>query len=46
MNSHIGDDERIGPILASRARKWMVKAAKHEEAARKARARKERERAR
>jgi hypothetical protein len=46
MDSCIGDDERIGPVLASRIREWIVKAAEHEEAARNARARKEREQAR
>ena len=45
MDSCIGDDERIGPMLASHVRKWIVKAAEHEEAAQKARARKEREQA-
>jgi hypothetical protein len=41
----LGDDERIGPTLASHVRKWIVKAAEHEEIAQKARARKEREQA-
>ncbi len=45
MDSSIGDDERIGPMLASHVRKWVVKAAEHEEAAQKARARNEREQA-
>ena len=38
-------DSRIGPTLASHVRKWIVKAAEHDEIAQKARARKERERA-
>jgi hypothetical protein len=45
MDSCIGDDERIGPMLASHVRKWIVKAAEHEKAAQRARARKEREQA-
>ena len=45
MDSRIGDDERIGPTLASHVRKWIVQAAEHEEIAQKARARKEREQA-
>jgi hypothetical protein len=40
-----GDDERIGPMLASHVREWIVKAAEHEEAAQNARVRKEREQA-
>jgi hypothetical protein len=46
MDSCVGDDEGIGPVLASHARKWITKAAEHEETARRARARKEREQAR
>ena len=45
MDFRIGDNERIGTMLASRVRKWIVKAAEHEEAAQRARARKEREQA-
>ena len=45
MDFRIGDDERIGTMLASHVRKWIVNAAEHEEAAQRARARKEREQA-
>jgi hypothetical protein len=45
MDSRVGDDERTGPMIASQVRKWTLKAAEHEEAARKARARKEHEQA-
>ena len=45
MDFRIGDDERIGTMLGSHVRKWIVKAAEHEEAAQRARARKEREQA-
>jgi hypothetical protein len=45
LDSGIGDDERIGPMLASHVRKWIVKAAEPEEAAQRARAREKREQA-
>jgi hypothetical protein len=45
MDCSMGDDERIGPLLAGQSRKWIVIAAEHEDAAQKARDRKEREQA-
>jgi hypothetical protein len=41
MDSRIGDDKYIGRTRASHVPKWIAKAAEHEEAAQKARARKE-----